>query len=76
MSRPSDKARNMGGRLFWCSIRESVTTCGGSLLDRLSPAFLVSSNSLASLRLLAAIASRGDKVGGTSPSKCCMRGEM
>lgn len=42
---------------------------------RLSPAFLVSSNSFASFRLLAAMASRGDKAGGTSPSKCWTRGE-
>lgn len=43
---------------------------------RRSPAFLVSSSSLANFLLLAAIASKGDKVGGTSPSKCCMRGDV
>lgn len=43
---------------------------------RRSPAFLVSSNSLASFLLLAAMASKGDRVGGTSPSKCWIRGEV
>jgi len=42
---------------------------------RLSPAMRVASSSFASRLLSAAMASRGDRTGGMSPSKCWIRGE-
>lgn len=70
-----DKERKHAGRLAWCMDRDLVTTAGGSLLIRRSPANRVASNSFARRLLSAAKASRGERMGGISPSKCWIRGE-
>lgn len=70
-----ERERKHSGLLAWCCDKDLVMTCGGNLLMRLSPITLVAFSSFASRRLSAAKASRGESVGGTSPSKCCMRGE-